>query len=401
MSSLYLLLPSTTATPQTEFAFVVSPDGRSVVRHGSAAAALLPPVTGAGAEVVAVAPVAALSWHRVELPKGVTARSPRLRPVLEGLLEDRLLDEPEELHFALEPRPAAEGAAWVAVCNRVWLRSALQVLEAAGRPVSRVVPEFAPEGAPALAVQGEAEHPQLVCAWTDGVITLPLAHASLPLLPALPENTPLVAEPAVAAAAEQVLGHSPRLQPAHLRVLASAQTAWDLGQGEFASSSRTRAFKKLSTGWGHVLRAPQWRPARWAAAAIVVVQLVGLNAWAWRERSTLAAKRDAARSILTQTFPNVRAVVDAPVQMDREVAALRQVTGGVSPRDLESMLGALAAVAPGRSATAVEYTGNELRVRGITSSADQAQAVAQSLRPRGYTAAQEGDVLVVRQGVQP
>jgi general secretion pathway protein L len=253
-----------------------------------------------------------------------------------------------------------------------------------------------------LSVQGEADHPMLVCDSREGVFALPLTHTSLSLLPSLPENTPLVAEPAVAAAAEQVLGHSPRLQPAHLRLLASAQTAWDLGQGEFANSSRARAFKKLSTGWGHVLREPQWRPARWAAAAIVLVQLVGLNAWAWKERQSLVAKRDAARSILTQTFPHVRAIVDAPVQMDREVAALRQGAGGMSQRDLESMLAALATAVPqGRSLTGVEYNGNELRARGVSASADEARAIAQALRGRGYTATQQDDALVVRPGGQP
>lgn len=402
MSSLYVLLPATAATSQTEFAFVASSDGHSVVRHGSAAPALLPQPSGAGAEVVAIAPAAALSWHQVELPKGVGARSPRLRPVLEGLLEDRLLDETDDLHFALQPAAPQAGSAWVAVCSRTWLRSVLQALEASGRAVSRVVPEHAPEGEPSLSVQGEPEHPQLVCAGRDGVVVLPLAHASLPLLPPLPDNTPLVAEPAVAAAAEQVLGHSPRLQPVHLRLLASAQGAWDLAQGEFASSSRARALKKFSTGWGHLLRAPQWRPARWAAALLVLVQLAGLNAWAWKERASLASKRDAARGILTQTFPNVRAIVDAPVQMEREVAALRQGTGGVSSRDLEPMLAAVAAnLPPGRSARSLDYNGTELRLRGIAANEQESQPIAQALRGQGYSAAQQGDVLVVRPGARP
>lgn len=398
MSSLFVLLPRPAATASTEFEYLLSPDGRSVSAHASAPAALLPAPSGAGSETVVIVPAAAMSWQRVELPKGTGPRSPRLRAVLEGLLEDRLLDELEDLHLALEPGAAPEQSVWVAVCDRARLRATVQVLEAAGRPVSRVVPEFAPEGDPVLYALGDPDNAQLVCAGRQGVLAVPLSAASLALLPPnLPDATPVVAEPAVAALAEQLLQHEPRLQPPAARLLASGQTRWDLAQLEFESSGRKRAFKKLSTTWAQLLRAPQWRPARWGAIALVAVQLVGLNAWAWKERNTLAAKRDASRTLLTQTFPNVRAIVDPPQQMEREVAALRQVAGGISSRDLEAMLGALAsALPPGRSATNLEYSGTELRVRGLATSEQQAQPLLMALRGRGYSGTLQGDVLVVR-----
>jgi general secretion pathway protein L len=403
MSSLYVILPRSPASAATEFEYLLTPDGRSVSLHATASAALLPAPAGAGSETVVIVPAAALSWHRVELPKGTGARSPRLRAVLEGLLEDRVLDELDALHFAIEPGALPDRSAWVAVCDRERLRATLNALEAAGRPVSRVVPEFAPEGDAVLYALGEEEQAQLVCASRDGVLVVPLSAASLALLPAdLPQATPVIAEPAVAALAEQLLQRTPRLQSPAERLLSSAQTGWDLAQLEFASSGRTRAFKKLSTGWASLLRAPQWRAARWAAIVLIAVQLLGLNAWAWRERNSLAAKREAGRTILTQTFPNIRAIVDPPQQMEREVAALRQVTGGVSPRDLEAMLGALAtAVPPGRSATGLEYTGTELRVRGVAGSDAEAQPLLMALRSRGYTGALQGDVLTIRQEGQP
>jgi general secretion pathway protein L len=403
MSSIYVLLPSTPATAQTEFEYLVSSDGQAVTGHAQTVPALLPLPAGAGSEVVAVAPAHTLSWHQVTLPRGAGPRSPRLRAVLEGLLEERLLDDPDQLHFAVQPQAAAEAAAWVAVCDRGWLRSALQVLEAAGRPAARVVPEFAPEGEPALYALDDPDTPRLVYAGADGVLLLPLATSSLALLPAtLPANAPVVAEPAVASLAEQVLQQAPQLQPGAARLLAAARTRWDLAQFEFASSGRARTMKKLSTGWADLLRAPQWRPARWAAVVLVAAQLVGLNAWAWKERSALAAKRDAARSVLTETFPHVRAVVDAPVQMDREVGALRQVTGGISGRDLEAQLGALAtAAAPGRAATALEYNGTELRVRGLAATEAEARPLVQALRSQGYAGSLQGDTLVVRTEAQP
>lgn len=402
MSSLYVLLPATPVTAQTELEYVVASSGGAASTPAPAQPALLPAPSGAGSELVLIAPAAALSWHRVDLPKGMGPRSPKLRAALEGLLEDRLLDEPENLHFALEPSPQAGGPVWVAVCDRAWLRSATQTLEAAGRPVSRIVPEFAPEGDPALYALGEPEDARLVCAGREGVFSLPLTTGSLALLPSLPESTPVVAEPAVAQTAEQVLQHAPLLQQPAERLLLAGRTAWDLAQLEFASSGRDRAFKKLSTGWAGFLRAPQWRPARWGAVLLVLVQLVGLNAWAWKERSALATKREASRTLLTQTFPNVRAVVDPPLQMEREVAALRQATGAASGRDLETVLGVIAAAAPpGRTATAIEYSGNQVRVRGLAGNEAEAQPLLQGLRSQGYTANLQGDALVVRTEAQP
>ena len=102
-------------------------------------------------------------------------------------------------------------------------------------------------------------------------------------------------------------------------------------------------------------------------------------------------------SALTQTFPQVKVVVDAPVQMERQVAALRQATGVSSGRDLEAMLAALAtALPPDRSADSIEFAAGEARFKGLKlQGADTAPLVAQ-LKALGYTARVESDVLSLR-----
>ncbi|MBI5276436.1 MAG: general secretion pathway protein GspL [Burkholderiales bacterium] len=401
MSSLIVLLPAEPAGPAGEFAFALSPDRRTVQDHGAAPLALLPQPRGAGAEVVAVVPAQAVSWHQVELPKGVNAATPRLRGVLEGLLEERLLDEPDNLHFALQPN-AGTGMVWVAACDRQWLRGMLDALEGAGRPATRIVPEFAPEGEGTLHALGDPDHAQLVWSSSDGVLVLPLTAMAAALLPPAAAEARCCAEPAVAALAEQALHRKVELQQAPQRWLQAAQSSWDLAQLEFASSSRTRAWKKFASGWTELLAAPQWRAARWAAAALVILNIAGLNAWALKERQSLEAKRVAVRQALTQTFPNVKVVVDAPVQMEREVALLRQQAGVASGRDMESMLAALSMAAPpGRTAAAVEFNGNELRVRGLRLTADEVRPVASNLKSLGYGATLQGDVLVVVQEAAP
>lgn len=397
MSSLIVSLPLEPASAATEWDYALTADGRTLESHGRAPAALLPAPRGAGAEVVAVVPVQALAWHRIEWPKGTAAGSPRLRSALEGVLEEQLLDEPEAVHLALQPGVRPGDTAWVAVCDRAWLRNALQVLDAADRPVGRIVPEIAPEGEPALYVLGDAQQPLVVVSSAEGVVSLPLTTASVALLPALPEGAPRMVEPAVAGIAEQLLQHHQlALLQAPQRQVQSAQTRWDLGQFEFASSSRARAMRKFASGWGEILHGPLWRPARWGVLLLVAVNLLGLNAWAWKERSGLEAKRDAVRRTLTQSFPNVKVIVDAPVQMEREVAALRQVTGIASGRDLEAVLGALAqALPPGRTPTTLEFSPGELRAGGLALSPEEVRTVAAQLKGLGYAATGQGPLLVV------
>lgn len=399
MSALLIFLPPQPATASTEFEFAVTGDGSTISDHGQAQASLLPAASRAGVEVVAVVPAAMLSWHRVELPKGAAAAPQRLRAVLEGLLEDQLLDEPDALHFALQPQARASGPQWVATCDRAWLRAAVLSLETAGRPITRIVPEFAPEGEPALYALGDAERPMLVVAGSGGVTALPLSSQALGLLPPLPEDTPCVAEPAVAALAEQVLRRQPVLRHAAERWLQAAQSGWDLAQFEFSSSGRARAMKKLGTAWADLLAAPQWKPARWGALLLVALNLVGLNAWAWRERAALDEKREAIRTTLTTTFPQVKVVVDAPVQMERELAVLRQATGATSGSDLEAMLGVLATAVPGTRALAgLDFANGELRARGLAMPPEEAANVVATLKSQGYTATFQGNTLVMALG---
>lgn len=396
MSSLVVLLPLEPATSASEWSYASSPDGVALGDHGKSPAALLPMPRGTGAEVVAVVPVQALGWHRVDLPKGTTPGSPRLRAALEGLLEEQLLDDTDAVHLALGPGARAGAPAWVAVCDRAWLRHGLQLLETAGRHVTRIVPEFAPEGPPALVVTGDPEEPTVIVGSEEGVLALPLTLAALPLLPTLPEEAPRVAEPAVAAFAEQMLQQKFSLQQAPQRWIQAARTRWDLAQFEFASSNRARALKKLASGWAEVLHGKPWRPARWAALVLVVANLAGLNAWAWKERTSLADKRAAVQGVLRETFPQVRVIVDAPVQMEREVAALRQQTGAASPRDLDALLAALASSLPAnRTPASLEYTDGQLRAQGLALNGEDLRGVIAHLHTLGYAGSTDGDKLLV------
>jgi general secretion pathway protein L len=408
MSSLIVTLPPAMPTAATPCSTVWTEDRSTAKRHLETPLNLLPQTPDA--EVVVVVPATQLSWHRVEFPKGTLERgffqegnALRLRAVLDGLLEDRMLDEPGQLHFAIQPQARADAPNWVAACNRAWLHAWIAALEQTGRPVARIVPEVAPppDAAPdavSLNAMGTAEHAQLVCSGPLGVAVLPLSQNGIALLTQHLDVSLVLAEPAVAALAEQYFSGRVSLQTAAQRAIGAAQSPWDLAQFDLLRTRGTRTRKQLAQVTHELLRSTRWKPARWAVVGIILANLIGLQAWAWKEQAALAAKRTAVREILTMTFPDVRVVVDAPLQMARSLANLQRQSGAAANGDLETMLGVFQTLAPELATPdAIEFVAGELRLKLSDPSVPSVPAAITRLQAQGYSASQDGDRLVVKQ----
>ncbi len=402
----------------SQLEYLVTPDGRTVTAHSSAALALLP--AAGGAEVVAVAPVQALSWHQVQLPRGLLGKGlgadralPRLRAVLEGLLEEHVLDEPSHLHFALAPDAAQtrEGMVGVAACDRAWLQAWMHALERQQRPAARILPEFAPLATfDAIHVIGPESAPRVVFSTRGpsplaqdagaGLSVLPLT-ADAALLADASLGKAVFAEPALAALAERQFKRAVELSSRAGRALEALALPWDLAQFDLASSSGLRSWRRLARLLKDGLRAPQWRAARWAAAALVVANLAGLNAWAWAQRASLEAKRQAVREVLTSTFPAVKVVLDAPVQMAREVQRQRLASGAVSEGDFEVLLAAYADLTGSwpemgaKKPAGMDYGNSELRVKGLDLGKVNLAEINGRVRARPVQVRIEGDSLVL------
>jgi general secretion pathway protein L len=418
MTTLLISLPLTDPDASTLYDHVLSADGQTVSSHASASLALLP--HGAD-EVVALVPALAMSWHQVTLPEGSLPRAfggeraiVRLRSILEGLLEDQLLDEPAQLHLALQPQASSGAPVWVAACDKAWLNHALNALAQAGFTVKRLVPEFTPEGLQdSLVVTGQADRPRVAglrsrpsATGTDASQANEMLAVDLNFMTAQwlhggsSGQVQILAEPAVAAVAESLLGRPVVLVQHAERLLQAAQSTWDMAQFELAHAERERHWARVVLSVNHFLRAPQWRVARLAVLAGVVANLIGLNAFALREQTMLAAKRQAVRSVLTDTFPNIPVVVDAPLQMAREVMALERSNGATSGHDLESLLASFSTVAPEEYAlTAIEYAANELRLKGPP--IPDVDVFTEKLNNLGLQASQQGDQWLINAGRQP
>ena len=369
----------------------------AVVRQWATASLL--PATDRQTEVVALLPAFALSWHHVDLPAGLHKQPARLKAALEGLLEEHVLDETGALHMALAPDWKQSAQPWVAVCDRQWLRGHLQALEAAGLTVHRIVPELAPISGPLrLHALGDNEQGWLWFSQAGrGVWGLPLQ--------AVPPNgeglwaseeertqTDVQAEPAMVAATSQRLGVQTRLMAPNEHWFAALASDWDLAQFEFQANTHSRRLKTWQRGVNQFWHHSAWRPVRWGLALVLASQLLGLNAWAWKTRASWQVQQKSWTHVLQESFPQTRVVVDAPLQMAREVARLRQGSGQLTAGDLEAMLGTLGQALPtGMTAPRQwRYQPGQLQLQNLELSASQQEALRQSLSIKGYQWTAEG-----------
>jgi len=385
---LIIALPHS-ANAHSGYAHVHS-DGHSVLRSATGAAATLSAHAG---EVVAVVPHSRLAWLQVQLPPA--SHGPRLQSVLQGLLEDRLLDDPQQLNIVLAPDAAniarTGGEALVAVCDKQWLRDTLAPLQSAGLTVQRIVPELSPADKPVLQVMGEPDHSQSVLCHAQGVTLLPPNTAQWRAFTQLSQDDlQIQSEPAMVARVQSTLQRQPMLQSAAQRWVKSSQSAWDLAQGEWAQGRTQRMQRLVMTAWQTMLHAPAWKPVRWGLVALLALQVLGLNALAWREHSALNAQQASLQSSLKTTFPSVTLVIDAPLQMQREVDVLQQKTGAASSTDFEPLLAALASVLPaGQTPQQIHYANHALRVQGV--SPDDKPSNMARLKAQGLSLRQDGN----------
>lgn len=355
-------------------------------------------------ELVAVIPARLLSWHKVVLPKVPKAR---WRAALEGALEERLLEEPRSLHFALEPGAEPGGQVWVCACNAAWLRGALESFEAAGRPVNRIVPEHAPllpRSDPYLCVTGDPEKPWVAHVGETGVQTLPLGRPALGVFGLLHDldgepmrfGGKVFTAPQVTQTADAFLGCRSEVRSTPQALIVAAQTHWNIAQLALESTHSTRFIQKLAQGLGQLTRSPALRPARWGLITLIAVQLTALNAWAIKERSALREKQAEMSALVTSAFPAAKMVLDPHAQLEREVAALRKAAGAVSPGDLEPLLAHVALHAgTGMSPTSISFVPGELRLKGMAVDGPRSVGLTQGLADAGYAARVAGSEWII------
>lgn len=400
MSVLVILLPSRpraagVAAVPADYAYACSADGRSVERQGRAPAAQLPPAD----RVCAVVPDGDIGWQRVAVPRAPAAR---LRAALGAVLEERLLDDDDAVHLALAPGLGSGQTGWVAVVHRGWLGLLLADLERAGVRVDTVLPLSWPAPEPrlhALATADDGGEPVLVWSHADGVSCLHLAGglARQQLAGTDRQALACTAHPAAVAQAERWLETSVAVLGDAERALQATTSGWNLRQFELAP--RHRGLQALREGLRR-LTGPEWRALRVGLVALLLLQVVGLNAWAWRLEQAVQDKRVAMTRLLQATHPQVRSVLDAPLQMQRETELLRAAAGRTGPNDLEPMLAAAAAAWPDDQGPlqGLRFEPGRLSVQTRDWGDAQRGQFADRVRAAGYRAESQGAQMVITPG---
>jgi general secretion pathway protein L len=186
------------------------------------------------------------------------------------------------------------------------------------------------------------------------------------------------------------LGHTVNVMPPSQRLLQAARTLWNLRQFDLAR--RSRGIRALRDGMRKML-SPAWRPVRIGAVALVLAQIVGLNLWAWHQQSVINAKKQAMVSLVQETFPQVRAVLDAPLQMEREVQTMRGAAGKPNDTDFEPMLLAAASAWPAEQPPVdrLRYEPGKLSLAASAWPQPQIDEFRARLRPAGWSVVPSGD----------
>lgn len=297
------------------------------VGHGSLADCA---AVAADRRCVLLAPPTAVTLLQADIP---TRNRRRLAKAVPYALEDQLLEDPGDLHFALGEHDAS-GAVAVAVVAKRHMDHWLDAVRTAGLNLEAIVPAV-------LALPWISEHWTVFVDENDCMVrtgrqqgfacdrqnlpdmvgwALSAAGDHVPTGLQILDGIGIDEDNALLSAVAIDVCQVTRSAPANhgLYIFAkgfSAQPSFNLLQGHYDQRRDARA------GW----RA--WRFAAGLAALLIATQLGTL----WYEQHQLAqrnAKLDARiEAIFRKTFPDTKRVVDARVQMQQGLAALKRAHG--------------------------------------------------------------------------
>lgn len=364
MSTIVFRLPLSPGSAALGYAFAYSEDGIHIRNDGQAGLADLPPAK----QWMGLIPCGEISWHRIDLPK-VAAK--KIRPALEGLLEETLLDDIEELHFALAPgaKPGDTGV-WVAACNKEWLQAALAPLaQVYGAGPIKLVPEIAPtEDRYALvcshereqAGEGNSARDMVWIASSEAVFPYPLEQAQALLHE---KGIPIYAEPQDIEKAERALGQSVMPLTKGESLARALHQAWNLAQFDFDPSGNVfgkGASARLKTLWQHLWHDERWRVLKWGLIGLVGVNVLGMNVYAWKLEAEVKRKKNLIEQTAKNAFPQLTVVLDAPSQMQAELSRLQLSRGVRSEQSLTAQLAKMQATQAGVTLDRLRYENGAL-----------------------------------------
>lgn len=357
---------------ETLFVWLLRGENGRLLRSGQSTLAAMPPCE----QCRIVVPASRVLLSSVEAP---ARNRQKFIQALRYAVEDRIMADPESVHVAAGA-VQENGAMPVAIIDRAWLRQVLDNLRKHGiKPIrAEIETLLAPcrTGVWSLIWRG------------NGGFVRQGPHSGLPLDGGDMHQPPATLSMAIAATTDKPSSiqlyldgaDSPNLE-AWSSVLgvpltasgtwhwpASAEHGINLLQGEFAASS-TR------TDW-----LPRLRPALILAGAILAVQVTfTFGDWARLkyEKHRLTTSMEQS---FRKAFPEAKVVVDAPLQMRRNLEELRQRAGQAGPNDFLPLLAVIAPqIEPSAIVRSMDYHQGTLKIHLTLPSQSQIDTLASRL----------------------
>ena len=335
-------------------------------RSGSAAPSELPRAD----QVEIIVPASLVLFTEVRLPP---VRGQRLRQLLPFAVEEKILSDPNQVQVATGLRDA-QGMTRVAILDRAWLDAVCDRLRQLGlRPERGFAETCLPELEPQAWTLIWDGHEGFVR--TDQGAGLALDNMGDDAAPfalrraveeardkqRLPEKIILRATDAAASVPDLALwttqlgvsvvpGQDWHWAPRFL----NTANAINLLQGDYAPSSSLRELL------------PQLRPILLLAGLIIGVQVLATSADWWRlnrEKKNLTVEMDKT---FKSAFPDAKVVVDAPLQMQRNLADLRRASGQSQSNDFVPLLAkVMPLISPAIGIEAMSYDQGALKVDAL------------------------------------
>jgi general secretion pathway protein L len=377
LSILYIRLPSKAAADiaQSETPlycqFALASESGAVDRDGVAALSEMSELIGRASRVVLILAASDVTLLRVKVPPMSAAR---LRAALPNLIEDQLMNDPAD--NVVVAGETQDDLRTVAVVHRGWLELlsktlfALRARSISAVPAQLCLPFQQDTAAAAITEYGQDIDVAVRLTQQEGlglsIIVDQLETAPVEVIESLSAIVPraplnLYVPQTHVHTYEDALRVAPELNE-RIKVVADSWPRWIAGANKVSIDLMTG----LGAAGGPKLN---WRPWRWPlalAAALLLLNTVGLNV----DWLRLRREADAINSSMVQTyrsaFPKETLVIDPVAQMRQKFAAAQRGSGQIAPDDFIALTAAFGEAWQGTGQGAQAIGGIEYRDRSLS-----------------------------------
>ena len=406
MSILYIRLPSKAAADGASSwtalpcPFALVSQGGAIERQGIAPLSDLSALMAKTQRVVLLLAASDVSLLRIKVPPMSAAR---LKAALPNLVEEKIITDPAEC--VMVAGASSDGLRTIAVMQRAWLENIAKAFIGFGaRNITALPSQLClpyQEGGVSAAINEQQ---------ADIDVTLRLSEyegIGLPIMPEQPASAPHEVVEALSAVVPQgpIALYVPQADVRNFQdaadnidaaeqrisVFADSWPHWIAGAGAMPLD----LMPGLGAAAGANLNWRPWRAPLALVAAVLLINIIGLNFDWWRLKSEANASRTAMTKIYKSAFPNETVAAFPIERMRQKIAAAKRDSGQTAPDDFTALAAAFGEAwaetqgrKPGESDIAgLEYRERSLFVRLKTGAEAPTEQVRKALAERGLTLA--------------